>query len=223
MAGESFDAARALVDLMVDLGGLFYTKPCFLGKQVHVQLNILDVLTKREIGRVHLDLDKLALRLDCTFAYSNIESGFVVYEVGPRAREFEIGFGNILLDLPEYKASLDSCNLPLGAPHDPLRIPERVDLPRYLHVPNINAYRDPVDMIVRISEYIWAKKAALPLNFRREVEATLFIDYRPLVARAEALVLRAVEFHREGYAELPGFLGLTLDGNRAWNTDPEAQ
>ena len=124
MAGECCDAARALVEIMIELGGLFYTKPCFLEKQIHVQVNLLEAFTKRKLWRIQHELDKLATRLECEFVYSNLESGFLVYTVSERAREFELGLGEVLLDLPEYKATISSCLSPLGLSHEPLRVPD---------------------------------------------------------------------------------------------------
>ena len=218
MAGECFDAARALVEIMIELGGLFYTKPCFLEKQIHIQVNLLEAFTKRKLWRVQHELDKLATRLECEFVYSNLESGFLVYTVSERAREFELGLGEILLGLPEYKATISSCLSPLGLSHEPLRVPDRVDVPRYLQMDSVDAFWCPIDMMIRVSDYLWAKKTPLPANFRREVEESLFSDYRPLVTRVEALILRAVDFHREGYAILPSFLGRTESGDLAWES-----
>ena len=71
---------------------------------------------------------------------------------------------------------------------------------------NPSAYRDVLDILVRLGEFMWEKRSALPTNFRRETEAVLQYDYRPLVTRTEQLVLRAIEFHREEEVELPSFL-----------------
>ena len=83
---------------------------------------------------------------------------------------------------------------------------------------SVDAFWCPIDMVIRVSDYLWAKKTALPANFRREVEESLFSDYRPLLTRVEALILRAVDFHREGYAMLPSFFGRTESGDLAWES-----
>ena len=114
MAGVCFDAARTLVDLLIELGALYYTKPCFLEKQVHVPLCLIGAFTKHPQERLHHDLDCLAIELRAIFITTNLETGYVVYGVGSRAREFELGFGNILLTLPEYKAVVNHGLTPLG-------------------------------------------------------------------------------------------------------------
>ena len=60
-------------------------------------------------------------------------------------------------------------------------------------MPDVNASRCPIDIIMRVSDYLWAKKTPLPANYRKEVDSAVFCDYKPLMARAESLILRAVE------------------------------
>ena len=108
MAGECYNAARALVDIMIELGGLFYTKPCFLEKQIHIQVNLIDAFTKRKLWRIQHELDKLATRLECEFVYPNLESGFLPVRLhGVRAcwREFELGLGEVLLSVGQEVCS----------------------------------------------------------------------------------------------------------------------
>ena len=121
---------------------------------------------------------------------SNVDAGFVVYSVGPRARELELKIGDVLMDLPEAQ----------------LYVPTPLDLPRDSQMPNPLVYRSALNILVRLGEYLWEKGASLPANFRREAESVLQHDYRPLIARGEQLILRAVEFHREEEVPMPSFL-----------------
>ena len=218
MAGERFDPVRALVDLIIDVGGLFYTKPCLVELQIHIQLHFLNICTKRSLDRLHYDLDKVAIKCGCTFIDSNVDDGFVVYGIGSRAREFEIGFGEVLMNLPEYRPVMHTALQPVGTYEQPLQFPERIDLQRHLQMPNPDAYFSAIALFIRMGEYMWAKQSSsLPTNFRRELEASIQYDYRPLVARAEGIIGRAVEFHRIEGVQLPSFLACSAQGRVKWD------
>ena len=98
---------------------------------------------------------------------TNIDDGFAVYSVGQRARELEIKLGDVFMDFPEYRPISSTALAPLGKAEEPLRIPTRLDLPRHLQMPNPTTYRDVLNILVRLGEFMWERKAALPTNFRR--------------------------------------------------------
>ena len=206
MSGARHDPVRVLVDLLIDAGALFYTKPCWLDRQLHIYLHLVEITTSWPLQRIHYALDKIARECSCEFVSTNIDDGFAVYSVGQRARELEIRLGDVFMGFPEYRPTSSTALAPLGKAEESLRIPTRLDLPRHLQMPNPTTYRDVLNILVRLGEFMWEKKAALPTNFRRETEAVLQHDYRPLVTRTEQLVLRAIEFHREEEVELPSFL-----------------
>ena len=206
MSGARHDPVKTLVDLLIDAGALFYTKPCWLDRQLHVYLHLIEIATRRPLQRIHSAIDKIARECGCEFVSINIDDGFAVYSAGQRARELEIRLGDVFMDFPEYQPISSTALAPLGSAEDPLYIPTRLDLPRQLQMSNPSAYRDVLDILVRLGEFMWEKRSALPTNFRRETEAVLQYDYRPLVTRTEQLVLRAIEFHREEEVELPSFL-----------------
>ena len=99
MAVARYDPVRALVDLLEDAGALFYTKPCWMKRQLHVYLFLLEVFTKRPSQRLRHALDKAAVECGCDFVYSNIDDGFVVYRVGLRARQLKLKSDDALRSL----------------------------------------------------------------------------------------------------------------------------
>ena len=206
MAGARYDPVKVLVDLLIDADALYYTRPCRMERQVYVHLQLLAVFTKRPLQRLRQALDRVAIDCGCAFVNSNLEDCFAVFSVGPRAREFELKLGDMLLDLPEYRPVTSAAITPVGTFEMPLIIPTRLDLPRYSQMTNPMVYRSPVNVMARLGEYLWEKKTDLPANFRREAEAVLQRDYRPLILRAEQLILRAIEFHREEEVQMPTFL-----------------
>ena len=173
MAVARYDPVRALVDLLEDAGALFYTKPCWMKRQLHVYLFLLEVFTKRPSQRLRHAFDTVAAECGCEFVNSNLDAGFVVYSVGPRARELELKIGDVLIDLPEYLPVSSIEIAPVGSAEAQLYAPTRLDLPRDSQMPNPMVYRRALNMLVRLGEYLWEKRASLPANFRREAEGVL--------------------------------------------------
>ena len=211
MTGVRYQAANELFNLMIDTGALYYS--VITGRAVrniNVHVKFLCVFTQCPRSQINRIMKELADEVNCPLVCSTAGPFFNAYAVGDRARAFEIGLLQRLRELPEYCPTVPAADPPTSEANDGLMIPKHIEFPQHLLTPTEHLVPDPIDLLERAAKYLWAKGECLDHNQRKELEHCLLADFRPLLSRMEALVLRAIDFNDNRVRD-PAFLRLFED------------
>ena len=209
MNGVRSQAANELFNLMIDTGALFYSGGPAVRK-INVQVKFLSVFTQCPRTQINSIIKELADEVNCPLVCSTAGPCFIAYAVGDHARAFEVGLLQRLRELPEYCPTVPAADPPTSEANDGLMIPKHIEFPQHLLTPTEHLVPDPIDLLERAAKYLWAKGECLDHNQRKELEHCLLADFRPLLSRMEALVLRAIDFNDNRVRD-PAFLRLFED------------